>query len=385
MAISLSGSLNLSGSLTTTGTITATTLVVQTITSSISSITGSTNFGTLSSDTHKFTGSMFVTGSLLVTGSSTLSGSIATTGNITLNKTSPNIFMRGGYTQDLGFFLNNEPAVYIVDDATATKGIKVNISTGAISQLGSGSVSFTGAATFSSTITAGVITGDSLSTGVPSIVAKVGSGGNNGTFGFGNNSNYRIRGGSDYGAMIFDTAGAEYMRIQSDGTILAGTTNDGFFNGSVQGVGLYGSNGFIAASRNGSIPGFFNRYTSTGELIQFRYAGSSVGNISTNGSTITFSGTAVSDARYKEDIQPITDALDAINAAEFVTFKFKENNKDSAGVTAQNLQTIEKLSPFVINGITEEDYKAVDYNALIGYMGKAIQELTARVQYLENK
>jgi hypothetical protein len=63
MPISLSGSLNLSGSLTTTGTITATTLVVQTITSSISSITGSTNFGSLSSNTHVFTGSLLVTGS----------------------------------------------------------------------------------------------------------------------------------------------------------------------------------------------------------------------------------------------------------------------------------------------------------------------------------
>jgi hypothetical protein len=66
MPISLSGSLNLSGSLTTTGTITATTLVVQTITSSISSITGSTNFGSLSANTHTFTGSLNVTGSLSV-------------------------------------------------------------------------------------------------------------------------------------------------------------------------------------------------------------------------------------------------------------------------------------------------------------------------------
>lgn len=70
MPISLSGSLNLSGSLTTTGTITATTLVVQTITSSISSITGSTNFGSLSSNNHTFTGSMYVTGALYVTSGS---------------------------------------------------------------------------------------------------------------------------------------------------------------------------------------------------------------------------------------------------------------------------------------------------------------------------
>ena len=67
MPISLSGSLNLSGSLTTTGTITATTLVVQTITSSISSITGSTNFGSLAANTHTFTGSMYVTGAFYVT------------------------------------------------------------------------------------------------------------------------------------------------------------------------------------------------------------------------------------------------------------------------------------------------------------------------------
>ena len=77
MPISLSGSLNLSGSLTTTGTITATTLVVQTITSSISSITGSTNFGSLVTDTHKFTGSLNVTGAFYVTTGSVGIGTVS--------------------------------------------------------------------------------------------------------------------------------------------------------------------------------------------------------------------------------------------------------------------------------------------------------------------
>jgi hypothetical protein len=49
--------------LTVAGTLTAQTLVVQTITSSVSTITGSTNFGSLSSNTHTFTGSMNVSGS----------------------------------------------------------------------------------------------------------------------------------------------------------------------------------------------------------------------------------------------------------------------------------------------------------------------------------
>jgi hypothetical protein len=55
-----------SGSLTALSTITAQTLVVQTITSSISSITGSTNFGTLSSNTHTFTGSILTSGSISI-------------------------------------------------------------------------------------------------------------------------------------------------------------------------------------------------------------------------------------------------------------------------------------------------------------------------------
>jgi hypothetical protein len=62
----VTGSLTTSGSLTTTGTITATTLVVQTITSSVNFVTGSTKFGAISSNTHQFTGSVNITGSLSV-------------------------------------------------------------------------------------------------------------------------------------------------------------------------------------------------------------------------------------------------------------------------------------------------------------------------------
>lgn len=77
MPITLSGSLSLTGSvvasgnLTTTGTITAQTLVVQTITSSINYITGSSDFGSLQSNRHTFTGSLYITGS-----TSTFSGCV---------------------------------------------------------------------------------------------------------------------------------------------------------------------------------------------------------------------------------------------------------------------------------------------------------------------
>jgi hypothetical protein len=53
---------------TVRNTLTATTIVVQTITSSVDFVTGSTRFGTLSSNTHQFTGSVGITGSLTVVG-----------------------------------------------------------------------------------------------------------------------------------------------------------------------------------------------------------------------------------------------------------------------------------------------------------------------------
>jgi hypothetical protein len=68
----MTGSLSMSGSLTVGGTITAQTLIVQTITSSVDFVTGSTRFGSQLSNTHQFTGSVSITGSLnasIITGS----------------------------------------------------------------------------------------------------------------------------------------------------------------------------------------------------------------------------------------------------------------------------------------------------------------------------
>lgn len=64
------------------GTLTAQTLVVQTITSSIDYITGSTRFGSSPSNTHTFTGSIYTSGSLTITGSTTILGSVSSTSNV---------------------------------------------------------------------------------------------------------------------------------------------------------------------------------------------------------------------------------------------------------------------------------------------------------------
>jgi len=70
------GSQTITGSLTATGTITAQTLVVQTITSSVDFITGSTRHGSTTGNTHEFTGSLLVSGSQTINGIATFASSV---------------------------------------------------------------------------------------------------------------------------------------------------------------------------------------------------------------------------------------------------------------------------------------------------------------------
>ena len=73
---------------TVRGTLTAQTIVAQTITSSTEYITGSTQFGSLLSNTHQFTGSINVTGSLEVNGRNYITDSSSFASRITTNSSS---------------------------------------------------------------------------------------------------------------------------------------------------------------------------------------------------------------------------------------------------------------------------------------------------------
>ena len=86
------GNQSISGSITSNGTITAQTLVVQTVTSSVEFVTGSTRNGSLASNTHEFTGSVGITGSattLFSVNNSVLF--ISSSGNIGMGTTNPTV------------------------------------------------------------------------------------------------------------------------------------------------------------------------------------------------------------------------------------------------------------------------------------------------------
>ena len=114
----VSGSLLVTGSLTTTGTLTAQTLVVQTVTSSVSYLTGSTQHGSVSSNTHQFTGSVLMSGSvgigtntpdtlLTVAGTNqSLGAAFNTYGNVLIYSTDSYAINKGG-SLSLGGKYNN--------------------------------------------------------------------------------------------------------------------------------------------------------------------------------------------------------------------------------------------------------------------------------------
>ena len=399
------------------GTLTAQTINVQIITSSIEFNTGSTRNGALSTNTHEFTGSVNITGSattLLSVNNSVLF--VSASGNVGIGTVSPStkfqVYESLTNTSAYLTIQNNRARNAAVYTVTSNGGFYAGTSIGTdtfnyqiydgVAGVARLTIASTGAATFQS-VNAKVNTGGwhvlvqdntSMAAGVGGGISfngyKTGTSAQ-GVYAAIDGYKENATAGNELGGFRIWTSNGtnlvERMRITSGGNLLVGQTADNPIVSHTAGARIAAESIF---SNSSSECLSIQRMNSTGVMAVFYYWSGvggyvNLGNISTNGSTITFSGTALSDARYKENIVPITNALESINQVDWVEFKFKENQKNSAGITAQQLQTVDALSKFVIDGSDEESYKAVDYNAIIGYLGKAIQELSAKNTSLEER
>ena len=190
------------------------------------------------------------------------------------------------------------------------------------------------------------------------------------------------------GSNAFYTAGTERMRIDSSGNLLVGTTTNttntkatfSYDGNSVNGMGIIDSTGTTAGTRYSM---FFQRGT-----------GTTVGSISTTTSTTSFNTS--SDYRLKENIAPMTGALDVVQALKPVTYKWKIDGSDGQGFIAHELQAI---VPDCVTGkkdAVDEDgnpkYQGIDTSFLVATLTAAIQEqqaliesLTTRLTALESK
>jgi hypothetical protein len=86
---------------------------------------------------------------------------------------------------------------------------------------------------------------------------------------------------------------------------------------------------------------------------------------------------STSDENLKGDISTFENALDTLHSLRGVDFTWKESQKPSIGVIAQEL---EKVLPQLVN---DGAVKSVNYNGIIGVLIEAVKELSAEVKELK--
>ena len=110
----------------------------------------------------------------------------------------------------------------------------------------------------------------------------------------------------------------------------------------------------------------------------------------TNVASINNSGSySSSDERRKKDITTITGAVNTIKQLTGRSFTWKEDDKKSFGVIAQEVEPVLPelvMTQSLVEGETNSDpLKSVNYGALTGHFIEAIKELTTKIETLETK
>jgi len=166
--------------------------------------------------------------------------------------------------------------------------------------------------------------------------------------------------------------GAEYMRLDSSGNLLVGTT------GVPNGTSIYGS-GFAPISFGRSRLSMATSSTSSLELVNFFNPNGQVGNISTSGSSTSYATS--SDYRLKNTITPMTGALAKVALLKPCTYKWNADGSDGEGFIAHELA---EVAPNAVTGekdAVDEDgkpvYQGIDVSFLVATLTAAIQELKA--------
>jgi hypothetical protein len=184
--------------------------------------------------------------------------------------------------------------------------------------------------------------------------------------------------------LLFGTNDTERMRITSGGDALigwtGGTYNDPIFN-NVLGASIRGtSTGVALIANSAGTAAYLGRKSSTGNLVDFSYNSSTVGTISTNGSSVSYNTT--SDYRLKEDLKSIN-GLEIVNKIKVYDYKWKSSDNRMDGVLAHELA---EILPYAVTGIKDgEQMQGVDYSKIVPVMVQAIKELKAELDTLKNK
>lgn len=215
--------------------------------------------------------------------------------------------------------------------------------------------------------------------------------------------------GTSSPAQTLDVVG-NIQSTGSDSKIIAGTAgqgqvaltlNDGggnanlTFNHAGNAPDISGNNAArIAVNTDSTTAGsmLFQVGTAVTGAMATNFAMYATGDFHADGNVIAYS-TSVSDERLKDDIQPITGALDAVDALRGVTFTWNDGSRQGKRDYGLIAQEVEKVIPEVVHetGLPlmkgEDDktlYKTIDYDKLVSVLVEAISELRAEVEALKN-
>jgi hypothetical protein len=195
-------------------------------------------------------------------------------------------------------------------------------------------------------------------------------------------------------ATLFATNNTERMRINSSGQLVMATSTYGL-NGQLQ-VGITASTSgmnsllSVAGDQNGGYPiGVRGNSSTQGLLGFFDSSNSTIGSITKSGSNVAYNTS--SDYRLKENIGPMTGALNVIAQLKPVTYTWKADGSNGQGFIAHELQTvvpdcvtgekdaIETYKDENGNEQTRPKYQGVDTSFLVATLTAALQETKALI------
>jgi len=174
---------------------------------------------------------------------------------------------------------------------------------------------------------------------------------------------------------------AEKMRITSGGRVLVNSTSDVGGNNPAFSVNAENASAFSNIMEA--------RWTGTASIYHLlvRNGNGLIGGVTSSGSTTAF--VTSSDYRLKENVAPMQNALATVAALKPVTYTWKADGSNGQGFIAHELQAV---VPDCVTGekdAVDKDgkpqHQGVDTSFLVATLVSAIQELTARLEALENK